>query len=312
MGRRDDEAHGGEAERCAVDRAVANLATAQHGVVAVGQLRSLGLGRQRTQHRVTAGRLHPMHRGVYAVGHRALTEQGRWMAAVLACGPGAHLSHLSAAALWGVRPTSQTAVDVTVPCPRRGRAGIVLRQAGRPHAEDVTRRQGIPVASIPRMLLDLAALLPARELRRVWEEADRQGLVDIDAIARLCARTRVRAGVRTLRRLLRTYAPAPAVRSELERRFLELCRDAGLPAPAVNAQVAGLEVDMSWPAAGLMVELDGYAFHRHRGAFERDRARDAALALAGFRVVRMTHRRLEAEPSEVVRTVRALLDAQPA
>lgn len=291
------------------DLEIAALATRQHGVVALRQLLALQLGRRAIERRVAEGRLHRLHVGVYAVGHAAVSRHGAWMAAVLACGPRALLSHRDAAALWGLRDTARTRVDVTAPRSLDGRPGITLHRVRRLHPEDRTSRDGIPVTSVARTLLDLAEVLPAHNLPRVAEQAERLDLLDLRAVERLLARARGRHGLRPLAAVLAGYAAAPATRSELERRFLQLCRQAHLPPPAINVQVAGCEVDAAWRAQRLVVELDGHAYHRTRAAFERDRARDAALQLAGYRVLRLTHRRLQDEPAQALRTVRALLEA---
>ena len=295
--------------RPGADRALAELAGRQHGVAARWQLLEMGFGPGAIRARLVSRRLAPIHSGVYAVGHSAITGRGRWMAATLACGPAAVLSHRPAGALWGLCPSAASVVDVTAPGrSRRGRPGIRLHQVRTLHAGECSRRHGIPVTTVPRTLLDLAEVLRPRELERAFDEAERLRLLDVRAVERLCDRSPGRRGLRPLTDLLaREHLPPPETRSTLERRFFELCRDAGLPRPAVNAHVAGFEVDAAWPSARLVVELDGYAFHRTRAAFERDRARDAALQLAGQRVVRITHRQLEEEPNNVVATVRSLL-----
>jgi hypothetical protein len=169
---------------------------------------------------------------------------------------------------------------------------------------------GIPVTSVARTLLDLAEVLPRRRLERAFDEADRQHLLDLSAIGRLCERSRGRHGLKPLKALLSArFRPVPETRSELERQFLDLCRQAGLPPPLVNCHVAGFEIDAAWPDRRLVVELDGFAFHHTRSAFERDRARDAELQLAGHRVLRVTARRLADEPREIVRAIRLLLEA---
>jgi very-short-patch-repair endonuclease len=167
-----------------------------------------------------------------------------------------------------------------------------------------------PLTTVGRTLLDLAEVLRPRELDRAFEEAERLRLLDIRALEQLWQRSRRRHGLRRLGALIAEQRePAPATRSELERRFLDLCRDSELPTPAVNAQAAGLEVDALWPDQQLVVELDGHAFHHTRAAFERDRIRDAKLQLAGYRVLRVTHERLETEWAVVAAVVRALLAA---
>ena len=231
------------------------------------------------------------------------------MAAVLACGSEALLSHRSAAALWAFRPAAGPLVDVTTTRSRHGERGIRVHRVRALDPEDRTRRDGIPVTTVARTLLDLAETVSPTQLQRAFEEADRLGLLDVRALECLGDRCPGRRGLKPLAALLAMHRdPAPMTRSELERRFLDLCRNAGLPPPVVNATVAGMEVDMLWPREKLVVELDGHAYHRTRAAFERDRVRDAVLQQAGHRVLRVTRRRLGAEPVVVVKTVRSLLD----
>lgn len=231
------------------------------------------------------------------------------MAAVLACSKGALLSHQSAAALWQFRTTSRAQVDVTVPGrTRRGRPGVALHLVRNLHPDDGTARDRIPVTTVARTLLDLGEALSPTQLQRAFEEADRLELIDMRAIEQLLERSRGRRGLKPLAALLATHrGPAPPIRSELERLFLDLCHRADLPPPTVNARVEGWEVDALWREQRLIVELDGYAFHGDRASFERDRTRDATLQLAGYRVLRVTHRRLETEPAAVADTVRSLL-----
>ena len=229
------------------------------------------------------------------------------MAAVLACGLEALLSHASGAALWEVRPTAGSLVDVTTPRSRNGERGIRVHRVRALDPDDCTTHDGIPVTTVARTLLDLAETVSPTQLQRAFEEADRLGLLDMCAFERLFGRR----GLKPLAALVEAHrGPAPMTRSELERRFLDLCRDTGLPTPVVNVKVAGMEVDMLWPEQRLVVELDGHAYHRTRAAFERDRIRDAALQQAGHRVLRVTDRRLGAEPAAVVETVRSLLDVR--
>ena len=291
---------------------IATLAARQHGVVARRQLEALGFTAPGIKHRVACGRLHPVHRGVYAVGHASLAPRGWQLAAVLACGAGALLSHRSAAALWGLLPTARPLMDVTSGRSRRGGRGIALHRVRRLDPSDRAKRDGIPVTSVARTLLDLADVVPPTLLERAFEEAERLSLLDACAIAAACDRGVGRRGVTRLRALVTAHRPPVAlIRSELERRFVGLCRRARLPLPAMNVVVAGLEVDAVWPDRRLVVELDGHAFHRTTAAFERDRERDATLALAGFRVVRFTYRRLDTEPEAVAGIVRALLASDP-
>jgi uncharacterized protein DUF559/putative AbiEi antitoxin of type IV toxin-antitoxin system len=295
------------------DRRTAALAARQHGVVALHQLAALGLAPGAVDRRVFTGRLHRVHAGVYAVGHPRLTQRGCWMAAVLACGEAALLSHRSAAELWGIGTYLDIRIDVTVPDRSgRHRPHIAVHRPRSLPEEDRGELDGIPVTTPARTIRDLASVVGASRLQRAFHEADRLGLLDVPALAALCTRTSGRRGAGRLRALLATHiGPSPGTRSALEHRFLDLCHRAGLPTPAINVPVCDYEVDALWPAQRLVVELDGYAFHHARKAFETDRTRDAALQLAGYRVLRVTHRRLVDDPSAVIETIRKLLAAGP-
>jgi very-short-patch-repair endonuclease len=293
--------------------AMAALAARQHGVVARWQLAALGLTRHVVEHLVKRGRLHRLHRGVYAVGHRALTRRGHWMAAVLACGDGAVLSHRSAAALWGIRETARRAVDVTAPKERR-RPNIdvhVVRVA----ADETTTHHGIPVTTPARALLDLAAVLTEHQLTRAAERAEALRLGSPTSLEALVARYPRRPGTPAVKRLIdEDRIHATTTRSDLERRFLSLLDAENLPRPLVNAErhlsaTTKPELDFTWRAQRLVVELDGYETHGTRAAFERDRARDCALQARGWRVVRITWRQLEAEQVQIAAQLRALLAA---
>jgi very-short-patch-repair endonuclease len=289
-----------------VDAALADLAGRQHGVVSREQLRALGLRDAGITARVAAGRLHRIHHGVYAVGHAVLGSRGRWMAAVLACGPGAALSHASAAALWDLRRSGARLVDVTARRTGRKRPGIRIHRPRTLPPNEVTMRDGIPVTTPARTILDLAAVLTASRLEHLLDQAEIQELTDyrsLDAIARAHPGHH---GAAKLQRATRThYAGTDLTRSELEILFKQLCRDHGLPAPRVNAQIAGLEVDFHFPHARVAIETDGWAFHRTRHAFENDRRRDATLTRAGYRTLRFTHRQIAREPATVAATLAA-------
>lgn len=255
------------------------------------------------------GWLHPVNPHVYAVGHTRLSGSGRLMAAVLTCGDGALVSHRSAADHLGIARNASGIVDVlTVGQVRQDRPGVRRHRVRHLHPDDRTVVDGIPVTSVARTLLDLAEVVDRRRLGRALEQAERLRLLDLRAIDELIARSRGRHGVKPLRAVLAAVSTPPQeTRSELERRFVDLCRDNGLPPPAVNAMVEGLEVDALWPVHRLAVELDGYEFHRTRAAFERDRARDTRLQLAGYRVLRVTHRMLAREAGAIAGNLRALL-----
>ena len=289
------------------DRVISGLADRQHGVVAHWQLQRLGLSRDVIERSALAGRLHRIHVGVYAVGHRAVRQEGRWLAAVLACGPEALLSYRSAGANFAIRPSARGRIDVTVPARgRRQRAGIHIHSARHLDPADITSHRGIPTTSLARTLLDLATFLPSTQLDRAIEAAERLELFDLRSIEDVLARSNGHRGAGRLRRVLDDYRHVD-IRSELEGRFLALCREGDLPLPATNVLIEGFLVDAVWREQKLIVELDGYRFHRTRAAFERDRRRDAVLAVAGYRTVRITHLMLDRESTRVVEVLRALL-----
>jgi predicted transcriptional regulator of viral defense system len=291
-------------------RLLAALARVQHGVVARWQLVEMGWGRGAIAHALKLGRLHRVHPGVYAVGHRRLSLRGHWMAAVLACGPEALLSHVCAGAHWGLVARGRGGIDVTVPGrSRSGQPGIAIHLVRALDHRDRTRKDGIPVTTVSRTILDLAEVLPGNRLERAVEEADRLHLLHAQELQRVLKRSPGRHGLKPLKVVLDAYRLPPDTRSELERRFLELVRGAGLPPPATNVHVVGFEVDAVWLDRKVVVELDGFAYHRTRDAFERDRERDAALQLAGYRAPRLTWRRIETEPAQVIDTLKRLLAA---
>ncbi|HKG37304.1 MAG TPA: DUF559 domain-containing protein [Solirubrobacterales bacterium] len=228
------------------------------------------------------------------------------MAAVLACGPRALLSHISAAHLWDLAPTTAAVAHVTVPHGVRRHRGIRLHRSRTLTDEDHALVDAVPVTSVARTLLDLASAAPAR-LDRALEQAERLGLFDRLAVESLLDRCGRHPGAGRLRRGLAFYLPLPFTRSELERRFLRLVDDAGLPPPAANTVLAGHEVDMLWADRRLVIELDGFEHHRTRAAFERDRRRDEDLKLAGFDVVRLTARRVAHDPVGVGQRLAELL-----
>lgn len=288
---------------------MAELARRQHGVVAVWQLLALGLSRREIERRAESGRLHRVHKGVYAVGHRKLTYRGRWMAGVLACGRDAVLSHRNAAALWNLLPYDGGLVHVTVNARGRRAFGHVRpHQPRRLHPDDVTVVDGIPVTSVARTLLDIGATEPTRRLERAFEAAERERSLDMRAVQALLERSHGHRGRRPVAAVIEQFTePPPHVRSRLERRFFDLCEAAGLPLPEVNAAVEGYEVDMLWRKEKVVVELDSWRFHGTRAAFERDRRRDVKLQLAGFRPTRFTWRRMHTEPQELVGEVQDLI-----
>ena len=289
------------------DLLIAELAARHHGVVARWQLLEHGVSARAIDRRVNAGRLCPLYRGVYAVGHTNLTPKGHWMAAVLACGRSAVLSHRNAAALWDFAPSSSPLIDITAPRRRTGHDGIRLHRVRHLPDPDRTIHDAIPVTTVARTLFDLAEVVSVSRLERVFERAERLDLLDLDAVGAVCRRNPGRRALRPLSALLPSLVPPARTRSELERGFLDFCDAQSLPAPEVNAIVEGFEVDALWRAERLIVELDGFEFHKARAAFERDRARDTELQLAGYRVLRITWRRLRDAPAAVANAIRALL-----
>jgi very-short-patch-repair endonuclease/predicted transcriptional regulator of viral defense system len=294
---------GAELTKDPVERRLVRLAVRQHGVVARRQLEALGLGRGAIAARLRTGRLHRIHRGVYAVGLPTLTRNGALMAAVLACGEGAVLSHRSAAELWGLLGGAGRLIHVTVPGQAgRTRPGIAVHRNALA-AGDVTTKDGIPVTRPGRTLVDLADVVPRRTLERAMDEAEYLRL-DCTGLRPI----RGRRGYGLLRAVLAEHSPGTTrTRSKLEDAMVTLCDAHGLPRPEINASLDGYEVDCLWRAPRLIVEADGWAAHGTRSAFERDRARDAALTVAGYRVVRITRTRLDCEPGAVAGQLRALL-----
>lgn len=266
------------------DARVAETAARQHGVVTVAQLNAIGIAGSAVTRRIRAGRLHRVHRGVYAVGHSGLSGEGMWIAAVLTCGPGAVLSHRSAAELFELLPPGRGPIHVTVPASsggRRQRRGLSIHRSSVPRP-DVTSRSGIPVTTPVRTAADLRRSVPAATVRRAIREAEYRGL-DL-------GRTRT-----------------DRTRSELERAFLRLCRRFGLPEPEVNARVGRFTVDFLWREHGLAVETDGYGAHRGRQAFEDDRERELELGMLGVRVRRFTDNQVRRRSARVAAAVEAEL-----
>jgi very-short-patch-repair endonuclease len=286
---------------------VAALAAGQHGVVSGAQLAGLGVSRAARARAVEAGRLHRLHRGVFAVGHAAVTHQGASLAAVLACGPDALLSHGSAGWLWGLFGTCPAIPEVTVPRRGHARSGIRVHRVTTMDSADRARCEDIPVVAVARTLLDISASGGARRLQRAVERAERLGLLDLIEVDAMLARNRGRKGVPALRSALEIYRDPAFTRSRAERLLLDALLRGGVSRPAMNAFVAGLEIDAYWEAERFAVEVDGWEFHRSRAAFERDPLRQEQLKLAGIDSIRVTARRLEREPGAVAERIGALL-----
>jgi hypothetical protein len=290
-----------------LDAAIALLAKRQHGRVARRQLLALGLGPKAIHYRLRRSRLHEEYRGVYAVGHAAPTREGRWMAAVLAGGRDARLSHRSGAALRGIRPSGASVIDVTTPRAQRPRRGIRFHRCSLP-PDEVTVHDGIPVTTVPRTLFDLAALLTPRQLERALNEAEVLRLWDELSLVDLLQRYPRRHGSRTVRAVLDLREAAVTItRSDLEVLFLEFVDRARLPQGEANGDVEGFEVDYVWREARVIVELDARSTHDTVAAFERDRERDRILLAAGWRTVRVTWKQLEFSPDRLEADLRRLL-----
>jgi very-short-patch-repair endonuclease len=293
------------------DALVARTAARQHGVISIGQLRGLGVSDDAVRARLLTGRLHRVHRGVYAVGHSSLPFEGRCCAAVLAAGGdrrvseaesvldfwSAAVSHRSAACLWDLMPAGDGPIDVIV----GGLGGKARRRGVRIHrsrslvSADVTLRGGIPLTTPARTIADLrrttserrpGALAP-REVRRAIRQANVLGLPIDEESAR------------------------DRTRGDLERDFLRICRRCRLPLPEVNVRIDRYLVDFLWRERRLVVETDSYLHHRGRAAFQDDRDRDLDLRRQGYEVVRLSEKQVIDEPDRVAETLAAVLRVQP-
>jgi very-short-patch-repair endonuclease len=276
------------------DAVVARIAARQYGVVSLEQLGRAGLREGSVRRRVERGRLHRVHRGVYAIGHSGLSIEGLWMAAVLALGPGAAISHVSAAQLWRLLPqpragwTSEHSPVVHVTAPTRAgrgrRSGLRIHRPKLLDQADVTRRDNIPVTTPSRTLIDLRRTVPRPQFAAALREAEFIGL-PVDDLE------------------------PDHTRSELEARFLALCRRHRVPRPEVNVRLGPFTVDFLWPTSHLIVELDGYQGHAGRVAFEADRARDVELKALGYEVLRLTWRQVAGGSAGTAALLRKVLAA---
>lgn len=275
------------------------LARRQHGVVTRGQLLDLGFSSEAIKHRVQKGRLHPIVRGVYAVGRKQLNRGGRWMAAVLACAPGAVLSHRSAAALWGFGMEHPHYLDVSV-----RRASEVrlpgLRCHRRPSlpSNEVGLRRGIPLTTPVRTFLDLATVTGPKTLERAINEADKLDVIDADSLRLALDDHPGQSGIRLLRHVLDEHTFRLSD-DELERLFRPLASAAGLPVPLTKHMVNEFEVDFYWPELGLVVETDGWRYHRTPSAQTRDALRFQTHTAAGLTPLRFSHYQVKYRPAHV-------------
>ncbi len=303
-----------------VDRLIAALAARQHAVVSLEQLLELGLSVRAVSDRTARGRLHRIYRGVYAIVPRSLlTRHGHWMAAVLACGPGALLSHRAAAALHGVRQSSAMKIDVTVPGrSHRRHQGIALHRSTTLTEADATVVDGVPCTTVARTLLDLAEVLPRRPMERAFDQAESLQGLDLGAIQDQLERNRTRPGAKRVRSILdEHYVGSTLTESELEEAMLALSRAVGLPTPEVQQWLdlgdddGMIRPDFLWRAQRLIVEVDSVKFHGTRQRFEADRRRDQRALVAGWRTVRTTNRQIKRRPEELRATVAKLLAQAP-
>jgi Transcriptional regulator, AbiEi antitoxin/Protein of unknown function (DUF559) len=270
------------------DVALARLAAGQHGVVSIAQLVALELSREAVRKRVLSGRSHRLHRGVYAVGHTAPSLHRDFMAAVLACGEGAVLSHTSAAAHWGFLKPLRGPVHVSLPIlgGRRRRSGIVVHRCislARSGERLTTVRTGVSVTTPTRTVEDLKGEVAPYLVRRATRQAELAGYS------------------------LGSPGGGDRTRSDLESGFLRLCRRYGIPAPEVNVEVGRWIVDFLWREQGVAAETDFYGYHRGRIAFQDDRARDLDLRRQGLAVHRFSEEQVNERPAEVAADLRDAL-----
>ncbi len=299
-----------------VGRRISALAEGQHGVVSIRRLRSLGVSEEEIASRVTAGILHPVFRGVYAVGHPAISRRGRLLAAVLACGDGAVLSHGSAAELLGLWDRRQTVIHV-IPPKWAGRKidGVRWHGVRYPAEDEVTVVDGIPCTTASRTLVDVAGSAGLGTLRRLIEGAAVRRALDVHKIDEILTRGR-RRGARQLRVALipwrRADGEVPVLRSRLEARLFPALLEAGLPLPRCNQELwlegRLVEIDLLWEEQRLAIETDGWETHGTRDAFHSDRERDQRLVAAGYRTARVTWRQVENDLPAVVKRIRRMLE----
>jgi len=285
------------------------FAAVQHGVVGREQLVAAGMSASAIDRAIATGRLIRLHRGVYAVGHASLLPDGHRLAAVLAAGPGAVLSHTSAADAWGLLVDARARTDVTAPRARGRTLPRISLHRTRLHPTDQTVLNGIPITTVARTLMDVAATRPTRILERALERSEELRLFDLLEVDDCLERNEGQRGAGRLRTAVADARPADPrkIRSWLERAVLKLIDEHGLPRPAVNLDLVGWEVDLHWPEHRVAVELDGWGAHRTRARFEHDHARDLQLEASGWRVVRISYRQFRDDRETVAAALRAVL-----
>jgi very-short-patch-repair endonuclease len=285
------------------------LASAQHGIVSRAQLLDAGISLHAVDNAVKGGRLRQLHRGVYRVGP-VMAQYARETAALLVCGAGAAISHASAGALRRLELPQTIAGDVHVTVHRsagRGVSGLRIHRS-RLDENEISQVDGVRVTTAARTLLDMARQLTDSALERAFAAAERDANVSAEEVRRLVQRHPHHRGAHKLRALIACDQEPALTRSEAEALMLAIVRKAQLPAPATNVRIHGYEVDMYWRAERLVVEVDGYAFHRSRRSFEGGRRRDAVLTAAGLRVMRVTWRQITQDrDATLVRLAQALV-----
>jgi hypothetical protein len=294
------------------DRLMSAIAARGHGVLARAALLEAGVGAGTIDDRLRQGRLTRLHRGVYSLGHSQLTDTGWRLAAVDAYGPGAALSHLSAAVLWGIVEGPLFPVHVSL----AKRSGIATRERTKLHrlmkldADEVTARDAIPVTTVSRTILDVAAAVRGRRLEQVVRRASRLRLFDLREQQAVLGRHPHRPGAAELGRLLAMLhgRGTDDFRSRMEIAFAQLCDDYGLPRPVVNGILLGERVDFHWPGTTLVIETDSFEFHAMPTTFANDRRRDQKLTLAGYTVVRLTWDQVTGDARATAATISALLN----
>jgi Transcriptional regulator, AbiEi antitoxin/Protein of unknown function (DUF559) len=306
-----------EGRRGKIDQELADLADEQSGLASLAQVEDRGLGARGASHRAASGRLHRVHRGVYAVGHRSIGRAGALRAAVLACGEGAVVSHGTAAAMWGLWNRWPVLVDVIVPC-EAGRKidGIRAHRCRYPHPEEVTMRGGVPCTTPARTLVDNAGTYGRPRLQRFVEEALVRKLLDFGALDLAMHRAKGRRGIRALDAIAERWrmpsGEAPDVRSVFEARILPPLVAIGFDWPECNRtlKIGGEKfiADFYWPQQRLLVETDGEATHGTPVAFSGDRRRDQVLMSEGYRATRVTWAHMRDELTETIRRIRKTLE----
>ena len=309
-----------QAETTFLDQALSELSLAQNGVFGLEQLRALGLTAPAVRARLAVGRLHRIHRTVYSlVPKELLKRDGLYMAAVIACGAGAVLSHRSAAALLELRDWGHTKIEVTVPRrSARRHEGVKVHRSTKLTARDVTDVNNIPCTTVARTLFDLAEVVTPRQLERSFDQAEIAEVLDLKAIEDQLARNPTRPGAKAVREVLEThYIGRTPTWSENEEALLAITRPLGIPDPDTNQFVTlddggpAIRADFIWRDQRVIVETDGRKWHSSRQRFEHDRVRDQRLTAAGWRVIRTTWKQMQYRPHELRPVLLKLLAPTP-